>query len=94
MSDVNSVKTELFRSLLLAQKSINAIDIHVFANVSIVANCEAVYAVVFQSNSDNRGLVTSKSQISKHNITIPRLDLISTHMRTNLAQNIKSALES
>ena len=33
-----------------------------------------------------------KLRISKHNITIPRLKLISTHMGANLVQNVKSAL--
>ena len=65
-----------------------------FADASIVANCAAVYAVVYQPNSVSQGLVTSKSQISKQNIAIPRLELISTHMGANLVQNVKSALES
>ena len=88
------MKTELPRSIPLAQDSITAIDLRVLADASIVANCAAVFAVVYQSNSVSQGLVTSKSQISKHNITIPRLELISTHMWANLVQNVKSALES
>ena len=85
------------RSIPLAQDSaiaLHAIDLPVLADASIVANCTAVYAVVHQPNSVNQGLVTSKSQISKHNITIPRFKLISTHMGANLVQNVKSALES
>ena len=80
MRDINNVKTELPRSIPLAQDSITAIGLHVLADASIVVNCVAVFAVVYQSNSVSQGLVTSKSQISKHNITIPRLELISTHM--------------
>ena len=94
MRDIDNVKTELPRSIPLAQVSITAIDLHVFADASIVAICAAVYAVVYQHNSVSQGLVTSKSRISKHNITIPRLELISTHMGANLVQNVKSALES
>ena len=92
--DINSVETELPRSTPLAQDSVPAIDLRVFADASIVANCAAVYAVMYQHNSVNQGLVTSKPRISKHNITIPRLELISTHMGANLAHNVKSALES
>ena len=85
------MKTELPRSIPLAHDCITAIDLLAFADASIAA---AVYAVLYQSNSVSQGLVTSKSRISKHNITIARLELISTHMGANLAQNVKSALES
>ena len=94
--DINSVETELSRSILLAQDSITAIDLHVF-DASIVANCAAVYAVGYQPHSVSQGMVTSileLTRISKHNITIPRLELILTHMGANLVQNVKSALES
>ena len=88
------MKTELPRSIPLAQDSVTAIDLHVFADASIVANCAVVYAVVYQPNSVSQDLVTSKSRISKHYITVSRLKLISTHMGANLVQNVKSALES
>ena len=65
-----------------------------FADASIVANCAAVYTGLYQPNSVNQGLVTSNSRIPKHNIIIPRLKLILTHMRANLVHNVKSALES
>ena len=83
------MKTELPRSIPLAQDSITAIDLHVFADASIVANCAAVYAVVYQPSSVSQDLVTGKSRISKHNITVPRLELISTYMGANLVQNVK-----
>ena len=74
MRDINNVKTELPRSTPLAQDSITADDLHVFADASIVANCAAVYAVVYQPHSVSQGLVTIKSRISKHSFTIPRLN--------------------
>ena len=86
------MKTELPRSIPLAQVSITAIDLHVFADASIVANYATVYAVFYQSSSVSQGLVTSKSRISKHNITILRLKLISTHVRANLVQNVKISI--
>ena len=91
--DINSVKTELPRSMTLARDSTTATDLHVFADPSIVANCAAVYAVVHQRNSVSQGLITSKSRISKHT-TIPRIELVSTLMVANLVQNVKSALKS
>ena len=42
MRDINNVKTELPRSIPLAQDSVTAIDLHVFADASIVAICAAV----------------------------------------------------
>ena len=81
--DINRVKREIPRSVPLAQGPITAIDLYVFADAIVVASCDTVYAVVHQSNSVNQRLVTSKLQISKHNITISRLELISTHMRPN-----------
>ena len=45
------MKRELPRSIPLAQDSITAIDLHVFADVSIVANWVAVYAIVYQPNA-------------------------------------------
>ena len=74
--DINSVKTALSRSIPLAKDSITVIDLHVFADASIVANCAAVYEVVYQPDSVSQAVVTSKLRISKHKITIPRLQLI------------------
>ena len=52
------MKIELPRPIPLAQDSIHAIDLHVFADVSIEANCAAAYAVVYRPSSVNQGLVT------------------------------------
>ena len=88
MANINSVKKELPRSTPLVQESITATELHAFATSSIVASCATVYAVVYQPNSVSQGLVTSKSQIYKYNITIPRLELVSTHIGANLIQNV------
>ena len=88
MTNFNSVKKELPRSTPLVQESITATELHAFATSSIVASCATVYAVVYQPNSVSQGLVTSKSQIYKYNITIPRLELVSTHIGANLIQNV------
>ena len=53
--DINSVKTELPKSIHLANDSITAIDLYVFSDTSIVANYAAVYAVVYQLNSLSQG---------------------------------------
>ena len=47
-----------------------------------------------QPSAISQGLVASKSRISKRDLTIPRLELVSTHMACNLISNVKSALKN
>ena len=72
-----------------------AIDLHVFGDASILANCAEVYAVVYQPSITNNGLLVSKSRISKKDVTIPRLEIVvSTHMGSNLVSNVLSVLKT
>ena len=59
----------------------------------IVASCAVVYAVVHQPSVTIQGLVVSKSRFCKKNLTIPRLELVSAHMASNLIENVKAALK-
>ena len=70
-----------------------AIDLHVFGDASILANCAAVYAVVNQPSITSKGLLVSKTRLSKKDLTIPRLELVSAHMASNLVTNVMSALQ-
>ena len=93
------MKTEFPRTIPLAQDSVTSIDLPVFADASTADNCSpkivaVVYIVVYQPNLVSQFLVTNKSRISNHNITIPRPELVSTSMGANLVQNGKAALES
>ena len=70
--------------LYLLRKTLTSIDLQVFADASIADNCSpqivaVVYTVVYQPNLVNQVLVTNESRISKHNITIPRPELVSTY---------------
>ena len=60
VTNINSVKTELRRSIPLVQESISATDLHVFADTSIAANCAAVvqHAVVYQLHSVIKSVVS------------------------------------
>ena len=51
LRNFKSVKIELPRSMLFAQESITDIDLDVFANARIFANCAAVYVVMYQPNT-------------------------------------------
>ena len=92
--DISCIKTEIPRSIPLNIESVTSLDLHVFGDASVLANCAAVYAVITQPNSINQGLVTSKSRISKKNLTIPRLKLVSAHMSANLVTNKKLAIQT
>ena len=73
-------KVEIPRSLTLKQKPINSVDLHIFGDASILGYCAVAYAVVSQPSKVNQGLVASKSRLAKKDTTIPRLELIATHM--------------
>ena len=53
----------------------------------------AIYAVVDQLKGKSQGLLTSKSRLSKKNLTIQQLEMIAAHMVTNLLSNAKAALQ-
>ena len=81
------------RSLVQFQEMIQSIDLHAFGDASGKGVSAAVYAVVEQSSGTNQGLVAAKSRLAKKGLTIPRLELVSGHMATNLVHNVKEALQ-
>ena len=93
MRDALSFKNEIPRSVALNKESITAVDLHVFGEASIVGSCAVIYAVVHQPSVTNQRLVVSKSCISKKNLTIFRLELVSAHVASNLTENVKAALK-
>ena len=84
---------EVARSVVKHEENILSIDLHAFGDASGKGVSAAVYAVVQQPSGTNQGLVTAKSRLSKKGLTIPRLELVSGHMATNLVYNVKQALE-
>ena len=64
-------------SIALNKKSVTAINFHVFSDASIAA---VIYVVGHQASITYQDLVISKSRVSKKNLTIPRLELVSSHM--------------
>ena len=86
------VDVEFPRSIVRHQETIERIDLHGFGDASGSGVACAVYAVVSQRSGTNQSLVTAKSRLTKKNTTIPRLELTSAHMATNLLINVKNAL--
>lgn len=80
------------RSIPQGISDITSVHLHVFADASKTACSAVAIAVIEHSSGVVKGLLTSKSRISKRNTTIPRLELISGHMAANLAKNINTAL--
>ena len=70
-----------------------AIDLHLFTDASSSACSAVAIAVVEQNSRKVKGLLVSKSRLSKRNTSIPRLELISGHMGANLARNVCHALK-
>ena len=52
-----------------------------------------MYAVVYQESSKRQGLLIAKARLSKKDLTIPRLELVSAHMAANLVNDVRNALE-
>ena len=81
------------RSLAAFREPITAIDLHAFGDTSGTGTAAAVYAVVQQPSGTNQGLLAAKSRLAKKGLTIPRLELVSAHMASNLVANVKDALQ-
>ncbi|XP_028410907.1 uncharacterized protein LOC114533565 [Dendronephthya gigantea] len=84
---------EVPRSLTGNSKETKAIELHVFADASNLACSAVTIAVVEHSSGTIKGLLTSKSRISKRNTSIPRLELVGAHMAANMAKNLHNALK-
>ena len=81
------------RSIATDIADTKAVHLHVFADASSLACCAATVALVEHESGLIKGLLKSKSRISKRGISIARLELISGHMAAHLARNICHALK-
>ena len=52
-----------------------------------------MYSVVRQEDGITRTLVVAKARLAKRNLIVPRSELVSTHMATNLVVNVRNALK-
>ena len=89
-SQLRSVKIP--RAVSREVKRVKAVHLHVFADASKVACSAVTIAVIEHETGTVKGLLTSKSRISKRNATIPRLELVSGHMAANMVKNLCQAL--
>ena len=67
-------------------------SLHAFGDASTQGVGTTVYAVIQQSSGPIQRLVAARGRLAKQGLTVPRLELISAHMATNLVINLKNAL--
>jgi hypothetical protein len=67
------------------------VELHAFGDASIHGVGAAVYSVVRQEDGTTQTLVAAKSRLAKKGLTVPRLELVSAHMATNLVTNVRNA---
>ena len=61
--------------------------LHRFADVSFQGYRAVIYAVVEQLGRISQGFLVSKAMLAKRDLTIPRLELVSCHIVSNLLHN-------
>jgi hypothetical protein len=89
-----SKKFTIPRTLAPVHQPITAVTLHAFGDASKSGVSSVVYAVVQQGETKTQGLVCAKSRLAKQNLTIPRLELVSAHMATNLVSNVERVIEN
>ena len=93
MPNLGKSFTKMPRYITSVQERIKEIELHLFGDASIIGTSAVAYSVIQQTSSKTQGIISSKSQLSKKNTSIPRLELIAAVMVTNLAQNITNSLQ-
>ena len=86
-------KVTVPRSVTVHRESVDEIELHAFGDASKKGVAAAVYAITKQASGVNVGLVSAKARLAKQDLTIPRLELVSAHMATNLVSNVKRTID-
>ena len=80
------------RPIVPFRDPVEKLEIHGFGDVSGEGLCAAVYTVATQLSEVAQGLLASKARLAKKGQTIPRLELVASHMVTNLVTSASRAL--
>ena len=81
------------KSLVKGNRKVKSVKLHIFSDASDKACSSATIAVVEQGTEKVKGLLTSKSRISKRNTSTPRLELVGGQMAANMDKNVCKDLE-
>ena len=80
------------RPLAPYHEQVDSFELHAFGDASAIGVGAAVYSVVRQKSGVTQSLVSAKARLAKKDLTVPRSELVSAHMATNLVMNVKNAL--
>ncbi|XP_046841042.1 uncharacterized protein LOC124435137 [Xenia sp. Carnegie-2017] len=80
------------RAVLSFQEPVCSLEIHGFGDASGEGLCAVVYTVAKQPSGVTQELLAAKSRLAKRGLTIPRLELVASHMAANLVSNASNAL--
>ena len=72
---------------------VEAVHLHLFSDASALACFAVAVSIVDHEGRVAKGLLKSKSRISKRNTSIARLELVRGHMAANMAKNLCTALQ-
>ena len=53
---------------------------------------DTISAVIWQPRGTTQRLLAAKGQLAKLGLTVPRLDMVATHMAMNLVANVQNTL--
>ena len=81
------------RAIVDYREPVDELELHAFGDASTQGVGVAVYSIVRQLSGVTQHLVAGKGRLAKHGLTIPRLELVSAHMATNLVTNVSNALQ-
>ena len=82
------------RPIAQHREAIEGVELHGFGDASAQGVGAVVYAVVRQHSGNMQQLLAAKSRLAKKGLTIPRLELVATHMTTNLLVNVRNAIDN
>ena len=80
------------RSITSLDQAITSLEVHGFGDASMTGCSALVYLVIHQDEWINQGLLTAKSRLSKRDLTMSGLELVASHMTSNLVDNAAKAL--
>ncbi len=81
------------RAIVDHREPVDELELHAFGDACTQGVGAAVYSIVRQESGVTQRLVAAKGRLAKQGLTIPRLELVSAHMATNLVTNVSNALQ-
>ena len=81
------------RPIVDYRELVDELELHTFGDASTQGVSTTVYSIARQQSGGTQCLVAGKGRLAKQGLTVPRLELVSAHMATNLVTNMSNALQ-